>query len=151
VPKEIIDKAVEYIRKCTLPDGGVQYSSKGGGGRPAISAAAIACLFNAGEYDNEYVPKLMKYCESNLGDIANQSFGHWHYAHYYYSQVRYREGGQPWVGYRDKIHNRILSDVKSDNMSYAYWDQGYIGDVYTTAINLTILQLENGALPIYQR
>jgi len=31
------------------------------------------------------------------------------------------------------------------------WSQGYIGPVYTTAINLTILQLENGALPIYQR
>ena len=36
VPKEIIDKAIKYIRQCTLPDGGVQYSSKGGGGRPAI-------------------------------------------------------------------------------------------------------------------
>ena len=33
VPKEIIDKAIKYIRKCTLADGGVQYSSKGGGGR----------------------------------------------------------------------------------------------------------------------
>ena len=48
VPKEIIDKAVQYIKDCTLPEGGVQYSSKGGGGRPAITAAAIACLFNAG-------------------------------------------------------------------------------------------------------
>jgi len=32
-----------------------------------------------------------------------------------------------------------------------YWPQGFIGPVYTTAINLTILQLENGTLPIYQR
>ncbi len=31
VPNEVVDKAIEYIRKCTLPDGGVQYSSKGGG------------------------------------------------------------------------------------------------------------------------
>ena len=29
VPKEIIDKAVKYIRKCTVPDGGVQYNSQG--------------------------------------------------------------------------------------------------------------------------
>ncbi len=96
VPKEIIDKAVNYIRKCTLPDGGVQYSSKGGGGRPAITAAAIACLFNAGEYDSEYVPKLLDYCQQNLANISNQGFGHWHYAHYYYSQVLYREGGKAW-------------------------------------------------------
>ncbi|HEY2252996.1 MAG TPA: hypothetical protein VGH74_18115, partial [Planctomycetaceae bacterium] len=26
VPKEIIDRAVEYIKKCTTPEGGVQYS-----------------------------------------------------------------------------------------------------------------------------
>ncbi|NOY29446.1 MAG: hypothetical protein GXP28_04485, partial [Planctomycetes bacterium] len=27
VPKEIIDKAIGYIHKCTHTDGGVQYSS----------------------------------------------------------------------------------------------------------------------------
>jgi hypothetical protein len=150
VPKEIIDKAVEYIRKCTLPDGGVQYSSKGGGGRPAISAAAIACLFNAGDYDSQYVPKLLKYCESNLGDISNQGFGHWHYAHYYYAQVKYREGGKEWETYRDKIFNKLVAEA-TDNGKHAYWNQGYIGPIYTTAINLTILQFEGGALPIYQR
>src|SRR5689334_22800944 len=114
VPKEIIDKAVEYIRKCTLSDGGVQYSSKGGGGRPAISAAAIACLFNAGEYDSQYVPKLQDYCRRNLGDISNQGFGHWHYAHYYYSQVRYREGGKDWEGYRDKVFAKLVSEASEN-------------------------------------
>ncbi len=147
VPKEVVDSAINYIRKCTLPDGGVQYNSQGGGGRPAISAAAIACLFNAGDYDSEYVPKLLSYCEKNLWNISNQGFGHWHYAHYYYAQVLYREGGKKWEEYRDKIYARILSEAAADGS----WSQGYIGNVYTTAINLTVLQLENGALPIYQR
>jgi hypothetical protein len=151
VPKEIIDKAVAYIRKCTnLADGGVQYSSKGGGGRPAISAAAIACLFNAGDYDSEYVPKLLDYCRRNLADISNQGFGHWHYAHYYYAQVRYREGGKEWESYRDKVYSKLSSEA-TENGKFVVWNQGYIGPIYTTAINLTILQLENGALPIYQR
>lgn len=147
VPKEIIDKAVKYIRNCTQPDGGVQYSSKGGGGRPAISAAAIACLFNAGDYDSEYVPRLLKYCKSNLGNIEQDGFGHWHYAHYYYSQVVYREGDKEWIPYRDKIFNKLVAEA-SPNGS---WSQGYIGTIYTTAVNLTILQLENATLPIYQR
>lgn len=150
VPKEIIDKAIEYIRKCTMADGAVQYSSKGGGPRPAISAAAVACLFNAGEYDSEYVPKLLKYCEANLADISNQGFGHWHYAHYYYSQVKYREDGKQWDGYREKVFNRLLGEA-TDNGKYVYWTQGYIGPIYTTSINLTILQLDKGTLPIYQR
>jgi hypothetical protein len=150
VPKEIIDSAVEYIRKCTLPDGGVQYSSKGGGGRPAITAAAIACLFNAGDYDSEYVPKLQTYCERNLGDISNQGFGHWHYAHYYYAQVLYREGGNHWDDYRDKLYSKLLGEA-TETGKFVVWNQGYIGPIYTTAVNLTMLQLENGALPIYQR
>mgnify|MGYP002621996268 CR=1 FL=1 len=150
VPKEIIDAAVEYIRKCTLPDGGVQYSSKGGGGRPAITAAAIACLFNAGEYDSKYVPKLQAYCKRNLGDISNQGFGHWHYAHYYYAQVIYREGGDQWDNYRDKLYAKLAGEA-TENGRFVVWNQGYIGPIYTTAVNLTMLQLENGALPIYQR
>ncbi|MBM4058033.1 MAG: hypothetical protein FJ275_07350, partial [Planctomycetes bacterium] len=83
VPREIIDRAIGYVHACTLPDGGVQYSSKGGGGRPAISAAAIAALFNAGEEDDTHVPRMLAYARKHLGNIANNSFGHWHYAHFY--------------------------------------------------------------------
>ncbi len=151
VPKEIIDKAVKYIHNCTTKDGGVQYSSKGGGGRPAITAAAVACLFNAGEYDGEYVPKLLAYCKKQLANISNQSFGHWHYAHYYYSQAMYREGGKTWEAYRDKVVAKVVREATDDGKQYAYWSQGYIGPIYTTAINLTILQLEKGCLPVYQR
>jgi hypothetical protein len=150
VPKEVLDKAVTYIKKCTGPDGGVRYqlSSSGGGGRPPITAAAVACLFNAGDYDSEYVPKLLKYCKRTLGDVSEQgASGHWHYAHYYYSQVLYREGGKSWEVYRDKIYSRLVSEAGSDGS----WSQSYIGTVFTTAINLTILQLPKGTLPIYQR
>ena len=31
------------------------------------------------------------------------------------------------------------------------WSQGYIGPVFTTSVNLTILQLDKGILPIYQK
>jgi len=147
VPKEVIDRAIAYIHNCTAPDGGVQYSSKGGGSRPAITAAAIACLYNAGDYDDEYVPKLLEYCRKNLSNISNQGFGHWHYAHYYYAQVLYREGGEAWEEYRRKVEAKLVSEAGPDGS----WSQGYIGQVYTTAINLTILQLENATLPIYQR
>ena len=157
VPKEIIDKAVKYIRKCTGSDGGVAYNSRGGGGRPPITAAAIACLFNAGEYDAkegdkekvEAVRKMLKYCETNLGSSANpnQIFGHWHYANYYYSQVLYREGGDKWKAYRKEIYPRLIAEANADG----YWDQGFLGAAYTTAMNLTILQLDRGTLPIYQR
>jgi len=150
VPREIIDKAIAYIHRCTMPDGGVQYSSKGGGGRPAITAAAIACLFNAGEEDDTHVPRMLAYAAKNLGNISNNSFGHWHYAHFYYAQVMYREGGDAWTDYRRQIEKRLVAEAREERDGM-FWPQGYIGNVYTTATNLTILQLERAALPIYQR
>src|SRR3972149_1231212 len=145
VPKEIIDKAVKYIRDCTLPEGGVQYSSKGGGGRPAITAAAIACLFSAGDYDDDLVPRMMKYCEQNLGTDAQSSYGHWHYAHFYYAQVQYREGGQVWEAYRDEIEAKLLSEASKVRM-HRITDcrplrRGGIR-VKRAALNLIILQLD---------
>lgn len=148
VPSEIIEKAVKYIRDCTGPDGGVYYSSKSrGAGRPAITAAAVACLFSAGEYDSQYVPRLLAYCRKHLGDINGQAFGHWHYTHYYYSQVLYRQGGKQWEDYRRELFAKIVAEAAPDGS----WTQGSIGPVYLTAVNLTILQLDNGTLPIYQR
>ncbi len=148
VPKEIVDSAIRYIHKCSLQGGagGVQYNTAGGGGRPPISAAAIACLYNAGEYDDTYVPKLLAYCDKNLSNLERDD-GHWHYAHYYYAQVKYRQGGKDWEKYRDRLFRKIIDQAASDGS----WPQGYIGTVYTTAINLTILQLDRAALPIYQR
>ncbi len=154
VPKEIIDKAIEYVHRCTLSDGGVQYSSKGGGSRPAITAAAIACLYNAGQYDDEYVPRMLEYCEKNLKPDVQDSFGHWHYAHFYYSQVEYRQGGEEWQTYLDAISRRLLREVKLlkiGDETVAVWEQGMVGPVYTTALNLIILQLDKASLPIYQR
>lgn len=154
VSKKIIDRAVTYIHGCTQADGGVQYSTKGGNGRPAITAAAIACLYNAGEYDDNFVPRMKAYCRQRLGGEAGGSHGHWHYANFYYSQVQYREGGKDWESYRRRTYAKLLADATPidtvDGPAYR-WNQGYIGPVYTTALNLVILQLDQSCLPIYQR
>jgi hypothetical protein len=159
VPKEIIEKAIKYIDKCTLKDGtdegGVEYSSKGGGPRPAITGAAIACLFNAGDYDDVLVPKMQKYADTHLGNLAGEDrSGHWHYAHYYFAQVRYRQGGDTWEKYRDQVNNRLISEAETSKVGdkeLVSWNQSYVGAVYTTAVNLTIMQLDRAVLPIYQR
>ena len=148
VPKEVIDKAKQYIYMCKNPDGGISYSSKNrGASRPAITAAALASLYNAGDYDSKHVPQMMEYCKKNLYRIDTRTFGHWHYTYLYYSQVVYREGGDVWEKFRNKLYDRI-----SVNQSAAgSWDNNNIGKSYVTAINLTILQLDKGILPIYQR
>ncbi len=150
VAKEIIDRAVEYIRRCTASDGGVQYSIRGGGSRPPITAAAIACLFNSGEdYRDEFCQRLLAYCEKNITMASNNAnfFGHWHYTHYYYAQVMYRLGDEKWGHYIQELNRQIIRQQSANGS----WKEGHVGPVYVTAINSTILLIDNGYLPIYQR
>lgn len=149
VPKDVIERAKNYIYRCKNPDGGISYSSRNrGSSRPAITAAALAALYNAGDYDSKHVPDMMKYCKQNLYRLTGgtRHFGHWHYTYLYYSQVVYREGGDEWNNFRDKLYTRIVGQQASNGS----WT-GNIGPIYVTAINLTIMQLERGYLPIYQR
>lgn len=151
VPKEVIDRAQKYIYDCMTPDGGIRYSFKSGGGsRPPITAAAVAVLFNAGDYDSPQIEKMKQFCEQQVwpgsGNIQ-RSFGHWHYTHYYYSQVMYRQGDDKWNKYFQFFTEQIVRQQSSDGG----WHNGSVGPVYTTAINATVLQLDNGFLPIYQR
>ena len=154
VPKEVVDRAVRYINECMTPEGGVQYSIRGGGARPAISGAAIACLFNAGEQGNPMADKLLDYCSKNIwpGNAAGggSHYGHWHYTHYYYAQVMYRDEEQ-WPKYFEFLREEILAKQTQGGPDDGAWLDGHIGPVYTTSINATILQLDNGFLPIYQR
>ena len=148
VSADIINRAKEYIYSCKNDDGGISYSyNNRGSSRPAITAAALAALFNAGDYDSNHVPAMKKYCKEKLYRLnSSQSFGHWHYSYLYYAQVMYREGGELWRTFRGNLYRRINNEQRGDGS----WT-GNIGPIYVTAINLTILQLENAFLPIYQR
>lgn len=151
VPIEIINKAKKYIDDCMTNDGGVRYSysTRGGSARPPITAAAVAAMFNAGEYEGESVKKMLSYCEKNVWPGKGRSVytGHWHYMHFYWAQVMYRQGDEKW----DKYFGDIGQDILRKQSASGAWTEGHVGAVYTTAINSTILQLDNGYLPIYQR
>lgn len=150
VPGEIIEAAKRYIYSCQNEDGGISYSSQQkGSSRPAITAASLAALYNAGDYDSKKVPEMLAYCRKELYSISKEDslFGHWHYTYLYYAQVVYRQGGEEWPGFRDRLYDRIADEQLSDGS----WDSPMIHKVYTTACNLIMLQLDKGYLPIFQR
>ena len=108
---------------------------------------------DAGEQDDPMADKLLEYCKQNIwpGNAGGNSyFGHWHYAHYYYAQVMYRDE-ETWPKYFDFVKEEILAKQTAGGPDDGAWLDGHIGPVYTTSINATILQLDNGFLPIYQR
>jgi hypothetical protein len=166
VPKGVIDKAQEYLKQCTTERGGVIYSlaqgGRGGGERTPLTAAAIACAFSAGQYDSPLAKKWIEYCRLHIPVGQGARSGHDEYMHYYYAQAMYilgddgyqklfprsAESERPtWSKYRKAVYDRLAASQHADGS----WSGGYIGPVFTTAVHLTILQLDNGALPIYQR
>ena len=59
----------------------------------------------------------------------------------------YRIGGEEWKTYSRTLNQNILRRQSANGS----WTDGQVGPVYTTSMNATILQMENGYLPIYQR
>jgi hypothetical protein len=167
VPKAIVDKAVKYLKDCTTPRGGVIYSlahgaPTAGAERPPLTAAAIACSFSAGEYKSDLAKQWIKFCQTAI-PVARGRVGHDEYMHYYYSQAMYIMGDTrygelfpesknkddwlTWTKYKTAMFDHL---VKSQNKDGS-WAGGYMGPHFATTVNLTILQLENSTLPIYQR
>jgi len=151
VPREVIDRAKQYIHDCLSNDGGVQYSIRGGGPRAPITAAAVASLYSAGDYgESDDVRKMLEYCKSNIwpqgGAIKANGFGHWHYLHYYYAQVMYRDV-ELWPKYFGELKQVLIATQNADGS----WQDAQVGNIYVTAINATILQIDRGYLPTYQR
>ena len=149
VPSDTIENAKQYIYSCKNADGGISYSSRNrGSSRPAITAAALAALYNAGDYDSKQMPPMLKYCKQQLHNLSPgaRSFGHWHYTYLYYSQVVYRQGRKEWEPFRDKLYDRIIGQ-QAGNGSWT----GNIAPSYVTSCNLIMLLLDKSYLPIYQR
>lgn len=169
VPKETIDKAVAYLEACTTPRGGLIYSYANSGGtaqagqeRQPITAAAVACSFGAGQYKGDLAKRWIKYCKENI-PFAKGRLNHDEYQSYYFSQFVYVLGDDrygemfpgedkntwlTWSKYREAMYPYLID---SQDKNSGAWSTGYIGPVFSTSVNLSILQLEKGILPIYQR
>lgn len=148
VSGEAIDRAKKYIYDCKNDDGGISYSSSNrGSSRPAITAAALAALYNAGDYDSQHVPEMLEYCKKNLDNISSSQYGHWHYTYLYYSQVMYRQSHEQWMDFRSRLMKRIFSRQMPDGQ----WPDEQNGETYSTACNLIMAQMDYGYLPIFQR
>src|SRR5262249_47057711 len=103
VNKEVMRKGYMYLKNSTTAGGGVVYSlGRGGigapvgGERPSLTAAAIACLFSAGEYKDDLVKKWFKYCKRAIPIGQAGRIGHDEYTHFYYAQSLYFLGDDGW-------------------------------------------------------
>lgn len=150
VPKQVIDGALGYLDKSVLPDGGIAYrADRQGSSRPPITAAAVACWYNAGDFENPHAVKALEYVKQRIGRGSNQSgaWGHYFYAHFYMSQVMYLSSPENWEWYFPVMRDSLLASQEENGS----WEGDSVGAVYGTALATFILQIPYGYLPILQR
>lgn len=148
VNKDVIDKAVKYVRECQNRDGGFRYQSDIGPSAWPRSAAGIASLFYAGIYDDRAIDSGLDYLEQNaLPGKTNAARAHYFYGHYYAVQANYLAGGEHWARWWVAIRTELLGE----QLSNGSWLDRSVGDAYGSAMALIILQMPKRYLPIFQK
>lgn len=151
VSAEVIQNAIGYLEKSANPDGGIRYTARNAGGSlPAITAQAIASLYNAGDYQNPVAVRALEFLKrSNNGDLSRLATqgGHRTYATFYTAQALYLIGDEEWNAYFPPLRDHLVRSQRPDGG----WQGDYVGEIYGTAVAVTCLSLPYRHLPIFQR
>jgi hypothetical protein len=163
VPAETLKKAFAYLAQSTTVRGGVVYSLSllpGGQDRPGLTAGAIACSAGRPDFEDALVKKWIKSCEMRIAEPGGR-LGPDDYTQFYYTQVRFilgekgyvklfGEAANPllWSKYREKLFDHLMKSQKDDG-SWAGQGGYGVGPIYTTALSLIEMQLDNEAVPMF--
>ncbi|MHB8900605.1 MAG: prenyltransferase/squalene oxidase repeat-containing protein [Thermoguttaceae bacterium] len=148
VPRETIDKCIDYVRRSQNPDGGFMYMVSGGESGFARSAAGVVALHSAGVYEGPELAKGIEYLMKFLPGEGQSTTGdsYYFYAHYYAVQAMWRQGGDAWQKWYPAIRDEMVGHQRTDGS----W-MSPISPEYATAMCCIVLQVPNNYLPILQR
>ena len=149
VPKETIDRSIDYVKKCQNTDGGFMYQlTRRGTSDFPRSAAGIVALYSAGVYTGTEIEKGLAYLMRSLPRPGVFRTPHYYfYGHYYAVQAMWQTGGGDWERWYSAIRDELLAQQKPDG----HWSDPSVCDEYGTAMALLILQIPNDYVPIFQR
>jgi hypothetical protein len=150
VPRETIDRSIEYVRRCQNPDGGFMYMLPAGESAFARSAAGVVALYSAGVYEGPEIASGIQYLLQFLpreGSPRRGMESFYEYGHYYAVQAMWQRGGEAWAQWYPAIRDDLLSRQREDGS----WLVSQISVEYSTAMALIVLQIPNNTLPIFQR
>jgi hypothetical protein len=151
VPKNVVDKCVDYVKRCQdKSDGSFRYQlqmgGRGHGNTFARTAAGVCALYSAGIYKGREI-------EMGLNHLAQFKPGgrthfdmHYFYGHYYAVQAMWTAGGSHWTDWFPAIRDELVGSQRSDGR----WEDA-ICMHYGTAMACIILQVPNNYLPILQK
>jgi hypothetical protein len=148
VPKQTIDRAVDYVRKCQNPDGGFKYMLQAGGSAWPRSAAGVATLYYAGIYEDDSIDRGLDYLMRNaFPGMGMAGQAHYYYGMYYSAQAMYLAGGDKWAKWWPAARQELIARQSANGG----WLDSHTGGCDATAMALVVLQMPKRYLPIFQR
>jgi hypothetical protein len=166
VPKTTIERALDYIRRSAesqgsyrLPSGAFWYQYEDARDKHMsrysfqLTAAGVASLMYAGEYNSSKVKQGIKFLEQPHRRVKWGRFGayqitsfEYFYGLYYAAQVFFQVGGEKWKNWYSKMSAEILGVQRPDG---SWLDQ--VGPNYATAMACVILEMPYRYLPLFLR
>lgn len=147
VPRETVDRTIDYVKRSQNADGGFMYMIHGGASEFPRSAAGVVALYSAGIYEGPEIDRGLRYLMDHVPQgerFSRQS--HYFYGHYYAVQAMWHAGGEHWERWYPAIRDELLERQHNDGS----WMDSICAE-YGTAMACIILQMPNNFLPIFQR
>lgn len=149
VPRETVDRCVDYVKRSQNADGGFRYMLPDGGSAFPRSAAGVVALYSAGIYDGPEITRGLAYLQQFRP--ANNNFlgggdGHFFYGHYYAVQAMWQAGGERWQNWYPAVRDVLIARQDANGS----WPDP-ISNEYGTAMACIILQMPDNSVPIFQR
>ena len=156
IPKEYIDDAMAFVRRCYDPQKGaflyrVYYVGLSGQPSWGVVGGGIVSLSLGGEHETEMAQRagawVLKYPLENYNRVQR-----YHYGAFYCSQAMFQLGGHYWQQFYPRLMRTLVNQQRRDGS----WDaetgkDGSFGNVYTSALCVLALSPPYQILPIYQR
>lgn len=148
VPSGPIDRALEYVRRCSVKDGGFSYQPGGGPNNPRTGTGVLALEICGSHLSPEAVSGAA-YLAKHPAKWTNESF---FYEAYYCSQATFQVDEASFAAYYPRLVAVLLEHQEPDGS----WLSGDAHDRsggrnYCTAMGVLALAVEYRYLPIYQR
>lgn len=168
VPREAIDRAIDYVRRSFIRPGASNAHSAPGGFwyqvyenfpfRPsrtsfALTAAGVTALYGAGIYDGPEVRGGLRYLFNprNRPPASDMSMTFdYFYGHYYAIQAFFQAGDAGETAYWSRWYPYVRDQLVRGQHPDGRW-QDLVGPNYATAMACVILQIPNRYLPIFER
>ena len=146
VPKDTVDRCIDYVRRCQNGDGGFRYQLvRGSSSQFARSAAGLVALYSAGVYEGDDIDRGLNYLKRHIPQGHFEA--HYFYGHYYAVQAMYQAGGPHWNAWYPAVRDKLLKDQIPDGS----WSDLTFSSEYATSMACIILQVPNNHLPIFKR